>query len=298
MAIKFFEAPSNYRPDDDFLGLSPNQMHLLLYGDFESCESIVKICEDFDPALLAAAPVVQKASLLIKLIGESGEAKATENGFLPKKIVNALIDDLWPGYRVERQSEEYAPEVLALRISLTHCGWIKNRNRRFSLTKKGRQVFEQGFCPKTYVALLRYWIVRHNWAFSDGYDECPIVQQAALFSLYVLRQKAVADFLPAEEFSQIFIRAFPAALEEIAPKTYETWDAGGELSSILKLRFLRRFARYFGLIEYINDELFALEKKGKPPQIKTTQLFGKVFRWFPKENQKLIFGAPLSSSRH
>lgn len=274
MKIEFFEDPANSLPLDDFLGLSPKQMHDVLY----SPHHIVCLKDTFDQTLLSEAPIVQKTELLLKLIGEAGEAKATKNGYLPKKIVNALYD-FHPGYRFTVPTETYSLKVLALRHAITDCGWMKKRAGKFSLTKKGEHVFDRGFSPTDYIVLLKYWMTRYSWGFTDSYPSCPFIQQAVIFSLYLLHKMADKSVVAAD-VTQTFVRAFPYASQEFAKDPYfHNAPAKETFAEIFRLRFLNRFAAYFGLIDYLVKEKHRYLEKDKNVQIKTTKLFSEVFCW-------------------
>lgn len=273
-----FQARRNSEKLDDFLGLSPDQMHILFYGSLEDIKPILSFSTDFDTSLLTGVPVVAHASLLIRLLGEAGEAKATQNGFLPKKIVQALSEPHpLPGYSV--QSEEYEPRILALRYAATTCGWIKKKNRKFSLTKKGKQIFEEGFTAHDYVVLLQHWLRRYRWSFADRYPECPIIQQAALFSLYILRQEA-GELVPSKRIVELFIAAFPDSLATLQYDAFLEYSPAEQLSAILKVRFIERFAAYFGLINYSVDTNLSFFERDEKSQIIVTKLFSEVLRWF------------------
>jgi hypothetical protein len=273
-----FQAQKNAKALDDFLGLSPDQMHVIFYGSLEDIKPILSFNPEFDKALLADVPVVTKATLLIRLLGEAGEAKETQNGFLPKKIVNALCEPHpLPGYSV--QSEEYKPSVLALRHALTACGWIKKRNRKFSLTKKGQQIFENGFAQNDYITLLQYWLRRYAWSFEDRYPECPLIQQAAVFSLYILHQEA-RQLIPSTRVAQLFVRAFPMSLDIVRDEIFPERSPEDQLARILRLRLLERFAAYFGLVDYTVDLHLSFPEQDDRSQVVITKLFSEVLHWF------------------
>lgn len=281
-----FQAQRNAKALDDFLGLSPDQMQIIFYGSLEDIKPILSFNPEFDKELLADVPVVTKATLLIKLLGEAGEAKETQNGFLPKKIVNALCEPHpLPGYSA--QSEEYEPRVLALRHAATACGWIKKRNRKFSLTKKGQQIFEEGVTPYDYITLLEYWLRRYRWSFEDRYPECPLIQQAAFFSLYILHQEA-RQLIPSARVAQLFVRAFPMSLDIVRDEIFPERSPDEQLTAILRLRFLERFAAYFGLVNYSIDLGLSFFERDDRSQVVITKLFSEVFRWFG--NDKLGSG--------
>lgn len=58
------------------------------------------------------------------------------------------------------------------------------------------------------------------------------------------------------------------------------------LADIIRLRFLDRFASYFGLVEYIVDPRLPYLERGRKSQLKTTQLFSEALCWFSTNQQK------------
>lgn len=276
--LKQIESRINSRGIDDFLGLSPSQMHIIFYERLEDSRSIVRFNEAFDQSLLETVPVVQRVRLLLKLIGEAGEAKATQKGYLPKKIVNALYDNPFSDRSFTVPSEGYVLDVLALRHAVTKCGWLRKKNEKFTLTKSGRRIFESGFTTSNYVTLLKHWIKGYNWSFADGYPECALVQQASVFLLYILHKRA-SELFPSASCGDLFIKAFPMVLEglpegPVLPSTPER-----TVARIIRLRFLERFAKYFGLIDYVVDLNLSFLERDDNSQVRVTELFHAVFSW-------------------
>ncbi len=286
---------ANFRPVDDFLGLSPDEVHRLLYQRFAGSLDIVTLSATFAPALLENVPAVQDAMVLIRRLGEAGSLKATQKGNFPLMVVREIykqqtLRDLEEEWNVA--SEEDALLVRLLRHALTACGWMKCRSKQFSLTKKGEVVYRKGFLPEHYQQLLQNWIFETNWGFLDGHNPCPFVQHAALFSLYLLSQKA-ADFTLASDLSGAFVRAFPAALPDvISPFDSDTPQA--ILSRIFELRFLERFCLYFGLLEFKGKRKHLLD--GKPLEVKTTELFRGVFCWKLSRERQRVFVESIAGS--
>lgn len=289
MNIEFFEDPANALPLDDFLGLSPEQMHLLLYAPLARMQSIVRLRDTFERAVLAEAPVVKKVELLVRLVGEAGEAKATKRGRLPRAMVNALYD-FETSRRIRVPSEEYSPAITALRHAVMKCGWLKKSRGRFLLSATGREIFENGVAPAHYAALLAHWLRQYDWGFADRLPPCLMLQQAAVFLLYVLSREA-KEFIPAAQVSRLFIRAFPHTLGELgAEMAAAPWLHGKsveeELGFIMRVRFLERFAAYFGLIDYHLDKELPYFEREKAAQVRTTKLFAEALQWFPVDREK------------
>ena len=283
MTVKAFINQINNRSIDDFLGLSPGQMDCILYDAVEEKEQILSFNDSFEPGLLENVEAVGKIKLLLNMVGEAGEAKATKNGFLPIKIVNAIGNFNEPEF-YHITSEEVADEVRAVRFAATDCGWLKKKNGKFSLTKKGEQIFKNGFTPAHYVTLLKYWIFDYSWSFSDGFPEYPRLQQASLFALYILREKA-QEGVPIPELALLFARAFPkiCAQNSADPNTSNE-PHNREFPCIFNLRFIERFAIAFGLVEATKDKPSYFGRR-EALEVKTTALFSAVCSWFPADKQ-------------
>jgi hypothetical protein len=281
MKIEDLENLINSQPLDDFLGLSPNQMYKIFYFTLEELKDIIWFKSSFDQKLLDEVPVVKKTVKLLQLIGEKGEVKATEKGFLPMKMVNALIDKPFDNFTV--QSEEYASEVLALRKVITSCGWIKKKSKKFSLTKKGEVILDKGFMISDYLTLLRYWLTKHNWAFTDLLPDCTVIQESSVFLLYMLNRLA-SERIPAERIFQSFIRAFPFVLDDLKSKStnrHQTLDE--ELRHIFNTRFIVRVAEYFGLVHRYTDDKLSYFERDEKAEIKITKLFTEMLGFISPE---------------
>jgi hypothetical protein len=297
MTFKIISDEVNRQPIDDFLGLTADHVHDILYSPLDEIQHIVNINTSFDPNLLKKVGVVAKVNLLIKLIGDAGGAKATQKGYLPKKIVNALNEFHGLG-NFTVGSEEDAPDVLTLRQAVTKCGWIKKSSGRFLLTKKGEEIYRDGFSQSHYVVLLRFWMFSYNWGDTDGHPACPIIQESAVFSLYMLMKRA-QEPLSSGDFTGLFIRAFPYALQLLSAEPsrieislHRAISPEERLGSVLRLRFLQRFAAYFGLIDYLVDEKLPYFERYQKAQFKTSRLFNEVFSWFAPDQQRSAAAVP------
>jgi len=287
MDLKKLQEEMNSRPIAEFLGLSPNQMHLLLHYPFEDLKGIVKFNSSFDKDLLIKVPVVTKASLLIKRVGEAGELKATQRGFLPIKLVHELDDfERRKGFRHKAVSEEHVASVLALRLMIMDLGWLKKRNSKFSLTKKGQKIYEHGLDVSAYFELLEFWMFKCNWSFLDRAFECHFLQQTTVFILYLLKQKA-KELISIQDFTELYIKVFPLSLKEI-PVGEHFQPPEKELEWVMGRRCIEKFAAYFGLVQYLTDENSAKQTYQVRSKFKTTELFREIFSWFPVEETKIV----------
>ena len=120
-------ARHNSTPRSDFNGLSPEEMHNVMYHPFtEQCVvRLNKLCkEQYDKI-----PLVRQALFLMNTLNET-ELKLTKLGWLPLKIVAETYRLGQPEWIIEelkskRINEYDANSVWMARIILDLLGWIK-----------------------------------------------------------------------------------------------------------------------------------------------------------------------------
>jgi hypothetical protein len=153
------------------------------------------------------------------------------------------------------------------------CGWIKKRNQKFYLTQKGQILNGKGFGPDDFHHLFLTYTRKFNWASRDFYPELEIIQQAFLFSCYLLYRKA-KTYVNVNEVSTYFIQAFPAVLKT-EEKYLSPEEPYGLLQHAFYVRFIERFCEYFGFV--------TIQKQKRSLQldylIRTTPFFDELFQW-------------------
>ena len=204
----------NAEPKSDFLGLSSEQMHRMLYRPFEETSDIVTLNRNLSNEKILEIPIVKEAVYFLRRLGELQPLRATAKGNLPRAFACEIHDRFpeHPEYPFPIASEEGDMKLSALRHILDMCGWIKKRNQKFYLTQKGQILNGKGFGPDDFHHLFQTYTRKFNWASRDFYPELEIIQQAFLFSCYILYRKA-KTYINANEFSTYFIQAFPAVLK-------------------------------------------------------------------------------------
>ena len=265
----------NASPLPELLGLSPEQMHSLFYQPLGRTPDIVTLTTAPNNDEIALAPVVKEVRYFLGRLGELQPLKTTAKGNLPRSFAQEFHKEFpeIPGFAHPIMSEEDDWKLMALRHILDMSGWIRKRNGKFFLTKKGTKVAEVGFDQKDYYHLLEIYLHRFNWASRDLYPSLGIIQHGALFSLYLLHRKA-KEYSDVLELSRYFINAFPAALKEVSgPSHEESRDLAGRA---FRIRFLERFCEYFGLV--------TIQRKGdyfddREWMVKVTPLFERTFKW-------------------
>lgn len=266
----------NAEPKSEFLGLSPEQMHRMMYRPFDETSDIVTLNKNLSNEKILEIPIVKEAIYFLRRLGELQPLKATAKGNLPRTFACEIHDRFPedPEFHYPIGSEEGDMKLSALRHILDMCGWIKKGNQKFYLTKKGQILNGKGVGPYDFLHLFRTYTQKFNWASRDLYPELEMIQQAFLFSCYILHRKAKTP-VRANELSTHFIQAFPAVLKK-EEKCLPSEDPYDFLHRSFYLRFIERFCEYFGLV--------TIEKKEKRSLrldylIRTTLFFGKMFQW-------------------
>ena len=127
------------RPLPEFMGLSPEQMHRVLYRPFEDTSDIVTLNENISREEIAEVRIVRETVYFLKRLSELEPLKATVKGNLPRAFAQEMhsVFPEAPGFDYPIMSEQDDWKLSALRYVLDVGGWIKKRNQKFSLTRRG-----------------------------------------------------------------------------------------------------------------------------------------------------------------
>lgn len=259
----------------DFLGLSPDQMHRLLCRPFVDTADIVTLNQGISKDEISDVPVVKEAVYFLRRLGELQPLRATAKGNLPRdfaqELHNKFSESCRSDYPIRSEGEDW--KLLALRHILNIAGCIRKRNQKFSLAHNGEKIVEVGFDRNDFYHLLEMYARRFNWAFRDRYPPLEIIQQAFLFSCFLLHQKA-KNLVQTNELSTDFIRAFPAVFQTI--ERGPSMESEKLIKRAFCVRFIERFCEYFGLVTTVRGEepSFSCDYL-----IQTTPLFEKIFNW-------------------
>lgn len=243
----------NRSAEDDFHGLSPDQMHGVLYSPFES-PTLVEFptCLDNKPT----APVVRLFELLADAIGDKG-LKPTATGNLPRGFCReaalAFLGEeeyrKWSRFG-ELRSETEFHELHATRLVAEMAGLVRKYKGKFILSKECRTLLEKNGMAAIYPRLMKSFIAEYNWAYGDGYPEIGFFQSSFLFTLYLLNR--YGDQQRSNAFYEdAFLQAFPRVLDELDPQVYRSPEEA--FRSIYSRRCLERFAEFLGFAKIIVD---------------------------------------------
>jgi hypothetical protein len=242
----------NTAPLNEFCGLSPERMNRFLYHPFDSSGLI-----DFNLALTSFpdSPFFRLLSFLMKGVARE-DLKATALGNLPPAFVREAAQWYYgeQGYRERRRYISYRTETdfpvfHTVRIVAEMAGLLRKYKKRFHLTKDGKAVAENGMDGKSFIKIFKTYTRKFNWAYNDRCPDLPIVQQAFLFTLYLLTKHG-RTFRPVSFYEDLFLTAFPNEIRDLPDDSCDTRE--DTLKRCFSLRAISRFGHFFGFVE-IND---------------------------------------------
>ena len=232
---------------DGFHGLSPDQMHQLLYFPFTS-PPLITIPKRLETQ--PAAPILTLFNLLEEAIGEQG-LKPTAKGNLPRNfcreaaITFRMKEPIRHSNRLgDINKEEDFFELHVTRVVAELAGLIRKYKGRLILSRDCRALLSQEAQTGLYPRLFRSYAERFNWGYADHYPEIPFIQQSFLFTLYLLTRYG-DEWRPTAFYEDCFLQAFPMVLDEVEPNPIFTPEQ--RIRSCYTLRTLVRFAAFFGL---------------------------------------------------
>lgn len=255
----------NQRALDEFHGLAPEQMHRLLNFPFTSPQ-LVHFPEVLDSG--PKAPILTLFGLLVGAIGEQG-LKPTAKGNLPRKFCRESALIYW-GEQKYRENTRFGGinreddflDLHVTRLVAELAGLIRKYKGRFILSHDCRALLAGGSLASIYPRLFQTYIVQFNWGYQDRYPELRFIQQAFLFTLYVLTRHG-DTWLPHEFYEDSFLRAFPSVLNEVPLSP--VFSPEEEIRRCYTRRTLMEFAGLLGLAEVkpITDERFCHQYRVK-----------------------------------
>ncbi|MBT4861822.1 MAG: hypothetical protein HON46_13560 [Gammaproteobacteria bacterium] len=237
----------NQLPQDDFQGLSPEQVHRMLHFPFDTPEFFT-----FPETLSSApeAPILHLVQEITAAIDEKG-LKATAKGNLPLKLCKLAKVDYQKFkpegdylYRRNISSEEDFDDLHTARIILELSGLLRKTKGRFFLTKKYQQMIKKSGLTGLYPLLLKTYCRKFNWGFRDGYEEIPFIQHSFLFTMYLLKLHG-DDWKLFFIYEDYFLQAFPMVINEAESEPYRSAEDG--VRACYSIRTLDRFLHFMGL---------------------------------------------------
>lgn len=279
-------AAERNRPLEDFLGLSPDQMHRILSGRFSELRGFLSFGTGLAEGDLKFMPLLEDAVYILRAL-VAGPLKATQTGKLPKALVLAWWEELgqWrePDERLRAilkpRNEAEAWGLFECRLQLMAAGLLALKGTRFELTREGRGLIE----PTDLDGLLGRLVKTIGWGWDwnevreAGRDFNPFSQSSFAFNLHLLGRLA-RDWTYAEDLVSAYLRAFPLIRDQ-----YREESVHDTVLRDIELVFgLTHWPRLLGLVED-RGGISSYDGVGKPPphEYRVTPLFDRLIRLDP-----------------
>lgn len=255
--LQTLTARHNSTPRSDFNGLSPEDMHNVMYHPFtEQCVvNLNKLCkEQYDKI-----PLVRQALFLMHTLSDT-ELKLTKLGWLPLKIVAAtyaLGQPEWiiEEYKSKRINEYDANSVWMARITLELLGWVKTRKGMLSFTIKGKKALSD--IDSAANEILRFSLIGVGLHTFDGNEDGRIGNLGMAYSVWLLN-KFGSTWHSGEFYQEHYQKVFDF------PDKYNTYAT----------RVFARLFYWLGLVET------RLNKQTEPPyrwEYRKTDMLQMIF---------------------
>lgn len=219
-AIQTLTDAHNRRPRAEFDGLSPDQVWRLVYCDWESGASVVRLNTGIPMAELEHVEILKNARVFLQSLLESQGAKTTVAGNLNRKFVVHMLHAMhWlPGYveALWRYSkvlnEEDVFPLHTIRIVADLAGLIRKREGFYRVTSKGQTLCQEMNAGKLFALLFRTFFQKFNLAYLDRIPGCAAVQHTVGYSFYMLARHATDWQTPEDLAARLFLPSVLAAL--------------------------------------------------------------------------------------
>lgn len=266
----------NNSPIDDFLGLSPTEIHHLLYDTF-SDKSLIQFRDDIDDETLDQIPLFRIAEEFLKIIQRDKQIKLTPLGALPKKVMvelydkRFLLEELVENGISKLWREEDSISIRSARFATELAGLVKKVKGKLTLTKTATKLLETNNRLQIFKQFFQAFTDKFMWSFNDGYSEQPIGQLGWAFSFIMLdkfgEQPQTADF-----YADKYLRAFPKFISFFR---HDFSTPERQFYRCYGLRTFDRFFLWFGFVTVDKQKIFLDLDHDK---LKRTELVKRIFK--------------------
>ena len=266
----------NNTPLDIFSGLTPTEMHRLMYDTFGE-RSPIQFRPDIGDATLDKIPFFRLTEAFLKIVQREKKIKLTPAGALQRKVLYELYDlRLMTGWYIEGGylkvwNEEQWSEMLSVRLTAGIAGLVRKSNGRIVITAKGTKLLKAENRVELFKVVFAAFSLEFNWGFNDYYADFPIGQLGFGYSIYLI--DLFGDkLLPSKFYSSAYLTAFPDLMDQFADDAY--MNAERQFQNCYSLRTIERFLDWFGLV-CIEGEGIGRFKEGF--ELMRSELFRQIF---------------------
>lgn len=267
---------ANSAPRADFDGLSPLDMHSLLYLLFQK-DSVVQFVDEVPEEVWQGMPFFQLFLEYLQRIDTAGTIKLTKIGNLPRKLCHELYglglikeEMLERGlYKLSKESDSIVIQNLKILGFLS--GITKKRHGKLSLTAKGKKLLDSAQPYNLFKVLFPINAIKFNLGFHDGYEDQFAVQSVIGYTLYLL-VKYGAEEREFDFYVQKNLEAFPQLLDSFISE----WSTPQvKYKRCYLIRIFERFLCFYDLVVFDRELTFA--SRDGAFRVRTTPAFQQLF---------------------
>lgn len=240
----------NDTPQPDFCGLSPGQMHALLYQPLGPA-SVVRLRPAVPDDVLDQVPFLRLTEAFLRVLQRETPLRLTPLGALPRKYLRELYaygfireEGLETGlFTLSREIDSLA--ITTLHQTTRLAGLARLVRGQLLLTKKGSQLLDPAHRPTLWALVLDTFTTRFLWASHDGYPSQTVGQTGWAYSVYLLARFGQQPH-PVSFYAEYYQRAFPFVPAEFTDPVYRT--PLEQLTHCYGVRTFERGLNWFGLL--------------------------------------------------
>ncbi len=266
----------NNSPVDDFLGLSPTEIHHLLYDTFGD-KSPVQFRDKIDDKTLDQIPLFKVVEEYLKIIQRNKQIKLTPLGALPKKVMvelydkRFLLDEHIENGITKLWREEDSISIRSARLTAEMAGLLRKVNGKLTLTKTATKLLETNNRLQIFRQFFQAFTDKFLWSFNDGYPEQPIGQLGWAFSVILLYkfgdQPQIVDF-----YADKYLKAFPKFI------TFFRHDYSTPEQQFFRCYGVRTFDRFFLWFGLVTVDIQKKYLDLDTDKFKRTDLLKSIFK--------------------
>ena len=236
-------------PVENFLGLTPTEVHYLLYDTFGE-KSPLQFRNDLDDTMLDQIPLFRIVEEYLKIIKRDKQIKLTPLGALPKKVMvelydkKILLDEHIESGLIKLWREQDCISIANASFTSKLAGLVKKANGKLALTKKGVKLLQ----PENRILLFKLFFQTFTeklmWGSNDGYPDKAVGQLGWAFSVYMLTQFGDQPYT-TDFYAEKYLKAFPNFITFFKP-SYSTPER--QCAHCYSIRTFNRFLLWFGFV--------------------------------------------------
>jgi len=239
----------NNRPVENFLGLTPTEVHYLLYDTYGE-KSILQFSNDLDDKTLDQIPLFCIAEEYLKIVQRDKQIKLTPIGALPRKVMvelydkRILLDEHIESGITKLWREQDCISIANARFTTELAGLVRKANGKLTLTKKGVKLLQPENRIELFKLFFQSFTEKLMWGSNDGYPDKNVGQFGWAFSVYMLMKLGNQAFT-AEFYAEKYLKAFPDFITFFEP-SFSTPEE--QLYHCYSIRTFLRFLLWFGFV--------------------------------------------------